>query len=74
MPRFLASFRSVFIFLAVVLTLGAAESPARKRMAIVIDDGPVPAHNAKLLELLAREHVRVTFSRSEEHTSELSHG
>lgn len=62
MPRFLASFRSVFIFLAVVLTLGAAESPARKRMAIVIDDGPVPAHNAKLLELLAREHVRVTFS------------
>ena len=62
MPRFLPSFRPLFMFFAAVLTLGAADSPARKRMAIVIDDGPVPAHNAALLALLAREHVRVTFS------------
>ena len=50
------------LILSAVLTLGAADQPARKRVAVVIDDGPVPAHNAQLLALLAREHVRVTFS------------
>jgi peptidoglycan-N-acetylglucosamine deacetylase len=40
----------------------AADTAGRKRVAIVIDDGPVPAHNAAFLELFAREHVHVTFS------------
>jgi len=48
--------------LAAALNLGAAEASARKRVAIVIDDGPVPAHNAAFLELFAREQVRVTFA------------
>jgi len=39
---------------------GAADAP--KRVALVIDDGPHPAHNAPLLALLAREQVHVTFS------------
>lgn len=50
------------VMLGVALTLGAADQPARKRVAIIIDDGPFPAHNAAYLELLAREHVRVTFA------------
>jgi peptidoglycan/xylan/chitin deacetylase (PgdA/CDA1 family) len=48
--------------LAAVLTLGAAGQPARKRVALVIDDGPIPEHNAAFLDLLARENVHVTFS------------
>jgi peptidoglycan/xylan/chitin deacetylase (PgdA/CDA1 family) len=50
------------LFLAAVRILSAADSPARKRVALVIDDGPIPEHNAQFLELLAREHVHVTFS------------
>jgi len=50
------------LFLIAALSLGAADSPARKRVALVIDDGPIPEHNARFLELLAREHVHVTFS------------
>jgi peptidoglycan-N-acetylglucosamine deacetylase len=47
--------------LVTALTLGAAEA-ARKRVAIVIDDGPVPEHNAAYLALFAKEGIHVTFS------------
>lgn len=48
---------------AAVLNLGAADAPAaRKRVAIVMDDGPVPEHNAAYLALFAREGVKITFS------------
>jgi peptidoglycan/xylan/chitin deacetylase (PgdA/CDA1 family) len=40
----------------------ADDAPAKKRVAIVIDDGPIPEHNATYLALFAREHVHVTFS------------
>lgn len=40
----------------------ASDAPAPKRVALVIDDGPIPAHNAAILALLAKEHVHVTFS------------
>jgi len=58
--RFL--FRLALLILPAALSLNAADTTGRKRVALVIDDGPVPAHNAALLALLAREHVRVTFS------------
>ncbi len=58
-PRLLG-FASLFLIAA--LSLGAADSPARKRVALVIDDGPIPEHNARFLELFACEHVHVTFS------------
>lgn len=51
----------VFLGLA-ALELPAAEAAAKKRVALVIDDGPDPKQNAAMLALLAREHVRVTFS------------
>lgn len=47
---------------AAVLNLGAADQPARKRVALVVDDGPIPEHNTAFLALLAKEHVHVTFS------------
>ena len=62
MFRFLSHLGLMSLILPAVLTLGAADQPARKRVAFVIDDGPVPEQNAALLALLAREHVRVTFS------------
>ncbi len=40
----------------------AADAPARKRVAIVMDDGPIPEHNAAYLALFAREGVKITFS------------
>lgn len=48
--------------LATASLLLAADTTGRKRVALVIDDGPIPAHNAAFLELLAREHMHVTFS------------
>lgn len=39
-----------------------AAAGAVKRVAFVFDDGPVPADAGPLLELLAREKVRVTFA------------
>jgi peptidoglycan/xylan/chitin deacetylase (PgdA/CDA1 family) len=39
-----------------------AEPPARKRVALVIDDGPDLTQNAAMLAVLARANVRVTFS------------
>ena len=50
------------MFLAATLALGAADQPARLRVALVFDDGPVVEHNAQFLALLAREKVHVTFS------------
>jgi peptidoglycan/xylan/chitin deacetylase (PgdA/CDA1 family) len=48
-----------------------ADDPAATRVALVFDDGPVPENAAPLLELLAREAIRVTFAlvgaRVEEH-------
>lgn len=52
----------VLLCCATALAATAAEPVARKRVAIVIDDGPVPQNNAAFLEILARERVRVTFS------------
>ena len=49
-------------FLAAALVLSATDAPARKRVAIVMDDGPIPEHNAAYLKLFAREHVHITFS------------
>jgi endo-1,4-beta-xylanase len=43
------------------LALAAAAAPT-KRVALVFDDGPVPADAEPLLAVLAREQVRVTFS------------
>jgi peptidoglycan/xylan/chitin deacetylase (PgdA/CDA1 family) len=42
--------------------VNAETTTPTKRVALVIDDGPIPAHNARLLALLARDHVHVTFS------------
>lgn len=41
----------------------AADAPARKRVAIIMDDGPFPAHNAGFLELFAREQIHITFAQ-----------
>ena len=41
---------------------GADLAAPQKRVALVFDDGPVPKDAEPLLALLAREHVRVTFS------------
>ena len=63
LPRFLRRLPGFICFsLAIALTLGAAEAPARKRVAIVIDDGPTPEHNAAYRALFAREGIHVTFS------------
>ncbi len=50
------------LFLATILSLQASVEPARKRVAFVLDDGPVPEHNAAFLALFAREHMHVNFS------------
>ena len=62
LPSCLRLLSVALLSLAAALTLGAADAPARKRVALVIDDGPIPEHNAAFLELLAREHLHVTFS------------
>lgn len=52
------------IAIAAPLAPGADESPApsHKRVAIVIDDGPVPEQNAKMLAVLAEAGAHVSFS------------
>lgn len=63
MPLFcFRSFVFVSLSIAAVLIGSAADQPSRKRVALVVDDGPVPEHNAALLALLAKEHMHVTFS------------
>jgi peptidoglycan/xylan/chitin deacetylase (PgdA/CDA1 family) len=56
LPRF------ALCFLAAALTLSAADAPARKRVALVMDDGPVAEHTEVYLALFAREHIHITFS------------
>ena len=61
--RGLSFLRLLALGAAMLLVASApAETPALKRLALVIDYGPDPKQNAALLELLAREHVSVTFS------------
>jgi len=63
MPRFLKSFCFAILAIAASVALNAAaEQAARVRVAFVIDDGPVPEHNAQYLALFAREKVHVSFS------------
>ncbi|MBA4137176.1 MAG: glycosyl hydrolase [Opitutus sp.] len=53
------------VFLPLLLSLSCATlsfALSAKRVALVFDDGPVPADAVPLLELLAREKVVVTFS------------
>ena len=55
---------SLFIALAALLAatpLFAGDTNA-VRVALVFDDGPFPAHAPKLLDLFAKEKVKVTFS------------
>ncbi len=52
----------VFLLCAGALCLFAADQPARKRVAIIIDDGPDQAQSARYHELFAREGVRVSFA------------
>lgn len=47
---------------AVCACLGAVISAPAKRVALVFDDGPVPANAEPLLAVLAKEKVHVTFS------------
>ncbi len=58
----LSRFRWLILPCLAPLVLLAAEPVARKRVALVIDDGPDLRQNTAMLALLAREHVRVTFS------------
>lgn len=54
--------RPVLGLLAAGVLLAAADQPARKRVAIIIDDGPDEAQSARYHELFAREGVRVSFA------------
>lgn len=69
MPRFVPdviSRRRAFGLLCLLCVgatcLFAADPPARKRVAIIIDDGPDQAQSARYHELFAREGVRVSFA------------
>jgi peptidoglycan/xylan/chitin deacetylase (PgdA/CDA1 family) len=55
------SLRALLPSLLFVTLLAAAHASA-KRVALVFDDGPVPADAGPLLAVLAQEKVRVTFS------------
>jgi peptidoglycan/xylan/chitin deacetylase (PgdA/CDA1 family) len=62
MPQFPFLLRLSILSLATGLSLVAADQPARKRVAIIMDDGPFSAHNAAFLELFAREKIHITFA------------
>ena len=62
MRHSLSWLRYSVMFLSAVIAQAAADQPDRLRVAIVIDDGPVPAHVAQFLDLFSREKVHVTFS------------
>lgn len=57
--RMLKKLTGVVAWGAMTIALVAAPT---KRVALVFDDGPVPADAEPLLAVLAREHVSVTFS------------
>jgi peptidoglycan/xylan/chitin deacetylase (PgdA/CDA1 family) len=48
--------------ISAVPVLKAADSAAPRRVALIFDDGPVPAQTEKFIALLAQEKVRVTFA------------
>lgn len=52
----------LLVLLGLACSLPVATAAEAKRVALVFDDGPVPAHCLAFLEVLAREEVRVTFS------------
>ena len=52
----------LLLLCAGALGLAAADQPARKRVALIIDDGPDAAQSARYHELFAREGVRVSFA------------
>ena len=63
MSRLLHSlFLSLIVLVASHALNAATEPPAHLRVAIVIDDGPVPEHSAQYLALFAREKIHVSFS------------
>lgn len=57
--RFLVSLTAILGLLGPAM---AAENSAPKRVALVFDDGPTTEQCRAFLDLLAREHVTVTFS------------
>ncbi|HEX5222122.1 MAG TPA: polysaccharide deacetylase family protein [Verrucomicrobiae bacterium] len=54
-------FYACAVLVLLSMHLGAAETNT-VRVALVFDDGPFPDHTPKLLDLFAREKVRVSFS------------
>lgn len=54
--------RFLFVLWAALAGLSALSAAPVKRVALVFDDGPVPANADPLLALLAQEQVKVTFS------------
>jgi len=60
--RHLVALLTMSLAILTVAARGDATPPA-KRVAFVFDDGPVPAHAAKFIELLAREGVKATFAQ-----------
>lgn len=63
MIPFLRSLRAAALLLAAALSLVAADEPARKRVAFIIDDGPDRTQSAHYHALFAREGVRVSFAQ-----------
>jgi len=51
-----------FVLAALTVMSSAAEKSSPLRVALVFDDGPVPAQTEKMLALLAQEKVHVSFS------------
>lgn len=54
--------RNWLFFLGALASVGVAMAAPAKRVALVFDDGPVPANAEPLLAVLAAEKVHVTFS------------
>lgn len=52
----------ILLLCAGAFCVDAADQPARKRVAIIIDDGPDQTQSARYHELFAREGVRVSFA------------
>lgn len=53
---------SLLLALVLATAMHAAPESSPKRVALVFDDGPVPEHATRFLEVFAREQVKVTFS------------
>jgi peptidoglycan/xylan/chitin deacetylase (PgdA/CDA1 family) len=59
-PKILVS--SILFLVSLLSTMTAAESRSPRRVALIFDDGPIPAQAEKFLALLASEQVPVTFA------------